>query len=433
MRFTRRPVVEPTARYLTPGVQTQLTQIVFRQNDWLAPTAIWVCALLLLGSANGKMDPVALSAWFGVATLISAGLLIANHIPSLHLRVDRAGTPLMANLFGLSGGLCFASFLWIDRGAFDDAELHYTVFCILLAISAGSVGGLAGLAGHGRYMLYPIWISGSLELFLRGEFLLGSATVFFVLLLARDFSTTNSLLAEILFHREQADGRADAAQDEALRDPLTNLLNRAGLAKATELESFGSQVPVTAMFVDLDHFKMVNDRFGHAMGDQVLAEVANRLTSAVRPDDIVARLGGDEFLILIDTPLDRTAREGIARSIISALELPFTTEKFEARISASVGITVVPPGAFDLDAVQREADHALYVAKGQGRRRSAFFDEAARNDFDERSELEGALRDAIDTDGIVCWGQPIVDLDTEQTAVVELLARWPRRRYVLPA
>ncbi len=403
-----------------------MAEIVFRQNDWLAPVSIWVCALLLVNTARPVMADTRLYVWFAVASIVSMALLITNNIASLHRRVDRGGTPLLANFFGLCGGLCFASFLWLQPSALDDLELRYTVFSVLLAISAGAVGGLAGLAGHGRYVLYPVWISGSLALFHQQEWLIGTASIFFVLVLAKDFDSTNHLLAEILFHRELADGRANEARDDALRDPLTNLLNRAGLTAATQLDSFGSRTSVTAMFVDLDHFKSVNDRFGHATGDQVLIAVANRLLKTVRPEDIVARLGGDEFLVLIDAPLDRPSREGVARSIITALEMPFTTEQFEARISASVGITVVPPGAFDLDAVQREADHALYVAKGQGRRRSAHFDETARSNFDERSELEGSLRQAVGAGDIVCWGQPIVDLETERIAVVELLARWQR-------
>ncbi len=426
MRYTRRSPAEPASRYLTEGVQIQLAQLVFRHNDWLAPVGTWVSAVLLLSLAHGTMSPTRLYVWFALASLNSVTMLIANNLATLHRRVDRGGTPFVANFFAFNGGVCFASFLWIQPAALENREFRFTVFCILLAISAGGVGGLAGLAGHGRYVVYPIWISSSLSLFFQGEVVLGSAAIFFVLILAKSFADTNNLLAEILFHRELADGRASAALDDSLRDPLTNLLNRAGLAMATQLDSFGADSPVTTMFIDLDHFKSVNDRFGHATGDQVLAEVANRITSTVRPEDIVARLGGDEFLVLIDAPLDRNAREGVARSIINALEIAFRTDDFEARISASVGITVVPPGTFDLDAVQREADHALYVAKGQGRRRSAHYDEAARSNFDERSEIEAALRSAVEQGSIVCWGQPIVDLETEQIAVVELLARWKR-------
>ncbi len=426
MRTAEKETDGSPTRYLTPGVQAQLAELIFRGNDWLAPVATWICALLLAVVSFTNMRHGVLGAWFAVVTLNSLGMAVANYLPSLHRRVDRGGTPLTANFFAMTGGLCFGTFLWIDAASLADTELRLTVFCILLAISAGAVGGIAGIAGHGRYVLYPIWVSGSLALLYHGEVLLAAGAVFFVLVMAKDLAATNNLLAEILYHRELADGRANTAQNEALRDPLTNLLNRAGLTAATEVDTFGTTSPVTAMFVDLDHFKMVNDRFGHATGDQVLIEVADRLTSTVRPQDIIARLGGDEFLILIDAPLAEASRDGIARSIITALELPFVTEQFEARISASIGITVVLPGAFDLDAVQREADHALYVAKAQGRRRSAHFDETSRSDLEERSALEAELRRAVDTGGIDAWGQPIVDLETGEVAVVELLARWQR-------
>ena len=426
MRFARREEREPTVRYLTPGVRHQLAAIVFQQNDWLAPIAVWVAALLLTMLGQPTMDSQSLYIWFAAASIHAGSMLVVNHIPALHRRVDRNGTPVTANAYGFTGGLLFASYLWVDTDALAETELRLTVFCILLAITAGSVGGIAGIAGHGRYIVYPLWISAAAALLFHGETTLALAAVFFVLVLAKDLGETNNLLAELLYHREQADGRATAAQDEALRDPLTNLLNRAGLLAATGGGSFGGDSQVTAMFIDLDHFKMVNDRFGHGMGDHVLVEVADRLASTVRPADIVARLGGDEFLVLVDAPLDRAQRERLAQSIITAIELPFVTDKHEARISASIGITVVPARDFDLDSVQRESDHALYVAKGLGRRRSAHFDEAVRSGLEQRNRLETELRTAFEGGDIEAWGQPIVELETGNVAVVELLARWRR-------
>ncbi len=119
-------------------------------------------------------------------------------------------------------------------------------------------------------------------------------------------------------------------------------------------------------------------------------------------------------------------RDQLAHTIIGNLEVPFVVDNFEARISASIGVTVVPGRTFELGAVQRESDHALYVAKGQGRRRSVRFDERVRSELEERSEMETALRGAIEAEEVAAWGQPIVDLETNSIVAIELLARWRR-------
>ncbi|MGI9622531.1 MAG: putative bifunctional diguanylate cyclase/phosphodiesterase, partial [Acidimicrobiales bacterium] len=247
----------------------------------------------------------------------------------------------------------------------------------------------------------------------------------FMFLLGRDMTSTRDLLFEILYQREQSQDQAQHAQKAAHRDPLTGLLNRAGLEAATAAAA-ASASTITVMFIDLDHFKSVNDRFGHAAGDELLKEVGERLLRTVRPGDIVARLGGDEFLLVFPDELTEPVRDRLASAVISNLELPFEIGNLEARISASLGITVVAAEAFDLSAVQREADHALYVAKAQGRRRSVHFDKNLRSELDERSEIETELRRTISAGGIDAWAQPIVDLERGSVVAVELLARWER-------
>lgn len=417
---------EVTTPHLTAGVQQQLAAIIFRQNDWLAPVGTFVAALILLQVGGQTMNPVALWVWFSIATANSVATIVGNRSPALHRRIDRTGTPIAANAFGLSGGVIFAAFLWIDIDALADSRLLLSIFCVLLAISAGAVGGIAGISGIGRYVLYPIWVSGSTALFFHGEPLLAAGAVFFVLVMLKDLSETKDLLAEIVYLREVSDQRASLAESEAFRDPLTDLLNRSGLEAATQVSGFGSDGPATAMFVDLDHFKSVNDQFGHPTGDQVLIEAGRRLVGTVRPDDIVARLGGDEFAIIIAQPLDREALTRISNAIIAAMEAPFVVGGIGASISASVGVATAAAGTFDLETILCQADHALYAAKEQGRRRSVQFDETVRNDVEERSELEAALRPAVNNGEIDAWGQPIVDLETGELRIVELLARWAR-------
>ena len=162
----------------------------------------------------------------------------------------------------------------------------------------------------------------------------------------------------------------DELSYRAHHDPLTGLPNRAMFSEAMQralarIRRKGGQCAL--IFIDLDDFKTINDRFGHANGDLLLQQVATRIQSGVRASDLVARLAGDEFVVLIEDPTDRTQVQAIADKILSALRQPYPLTGASAQISASMGISSFPRDGDDPDNLLHAADLAMYQAKAQGK------------------------------------------------------------------
>jgi diguanylate cyclase (GGDEF)-like protein/PAS domain S-box-containing protein len=215
----------------------------------------------------------------------------------------------------------------------------------------------------------------------------------------------------------------------AYHDPLTGLPNRIlieqqldlGLARARRTE-----VAVALMFVDLDDFKEVNDRLGHAAGDQLLAAVATRLRSALRDSDVLARHGGDEFLVLLSDLEDdpAPAAESVAAKLFEALREPFVVGGAELRTGASIGVSVYPDDASDTEALLRHADAAMYQAKAAGGGRLAFH-RPAETILSRRASVSAQLRRAIADPELELHYQPVWRLRGERgIAGVEALLRW---------
>ncbi len=189
------------------------------------------------------------------------------------------------------------------------------------------------------------------------------------------------------------------------------------------------------MFVDLDRFKAVNDTLGHDAGDQLLREVAARLTQCVRSDDTVGRLGGDEFAVIL-TELARVEDAGlVAQKIIAALAAPFAIGGKEVFVTASVGIATYPGDADTAAALIKNADAAMYRIKGQGKNNFQFYTATMNVRAAESLQLENDLRYAIQRDEFVLHFQPKADLKTGRITGVEALLRWqrPDGRLVSPA
>ncbi|MEE9415790.1 MAG: EAL domain-containing protein [Acidimicrobiales bacterium] len=409
---------------LSARVRAQTDQF-FNSGRWGGPIGVEAASLITLFLSWPHLSHSQLLIWFIFATMSALGMFLGETVPALRRRTNSLGLPYSAMVATSAVGLVFGSVLWIDIGSIQASEARLTLLVVLFALTAGSMGGTAGITGLGQFMIFPTWGLAAAALFVSQEYLVGAGCVVFVLLMARDLRSTREMLFESIFLRELSRSRAHSAQQAANRDPLTGLLNRSGLEAATKATAERPN-QITAMFIDLDHFKVVNDRFGHDAGDAVLLEVTERLITTVRPGDIIARLGGDEFLLIFEDELSDDTRMHIADELISNIEVPFSIGANEARISASVGITVVEASAFELNAVQREADRALYVAKGRGRRRSVHFDDRVRHELAERSDIETGLRRAIATRQIEPWGQPIVSIYSGEIRVVEFLARWRR-------
>jgi diguanylate cyclase len=252
-----------------------------------------------------------------------------------------------------------------------------------------------------------------------------------------------ALLAAYLLRYMRHTAAAIAAGEDRLRylalhDPLSGLPNRVYFGEA--LESTIARVrqggPPTAVFyLDLDHFKDVNDTLGHSIGDELIRSVTQRLSNTLRGDDLVARLGGDEFAIITTASADHTLLQSIARRIISTLCAPYMVGGNTIVIGASIGIVVIDQHSDARGAdLMRYADMALYRAKNEGRNRACIYDNVMDADLTRRKQLEKDLREAIDNDRLDVAYQPIVNASGEKIVGVEALARWvhPERGFISP-
>jgi diguanylate cyclase (GGDEF)-like protein/PAS domain S-box-containing protein len=249
-----------------------------------------------------------------------------------------------------------------------------------------------------------------------------------------------TLLANTLadaIERQQAD--ADM-QHRALHDSLTGLPNRVlftdRLTQALERSRrhTGSNSLSAILFVDVDHFKQVNDTLGHQSGDELLIGVAARLREAVRPTDTVARFGGDEFGLLLEEVGNERDAIATAERIAAGFARPFALETSSQFVSVSIGIALAD-GHEDAQALVNDADAAMYRAKQRGRARYDLFDDQLRDRALARGRLENDLQRAIEKGELRLEYQPIVLLETEVTHAVEVLLRWdhPQKGPISPA
>jgi diguanylate cyclase (GGDEF)-like protein len=222
-----------------------------------------------------------------------------------------------------------------------------------------------------------------------------------------------------------------------MHDALTGLGNRSLFTeRVTEaLATVDDGARVAVLFVDLDDFKTVNDSLGHAAGDQLLVAVASRLQECLRITDVAARLGGDEFGLLLPASYGESEAEGVAERVLEALRAPLEIQGREIELTASVGIAFGSRIDGTGEVLLRNADVAMYLAKGRGKARYEVFREEMHADVFERLELKADLGRAIDEGQLLLHYQPVVDLATGRITEVEALVRWrhPRRGLLSPA
>jgi diguanylate cyclase (GGDEF)-like protein len=225
---------------------------------------------------------------------------------------------------------------------------------------------------------------------------------------------------------------------QSLHDALTGLPNRVlALDRAQQMLARARrlQIPVAALFVDLDGFKHVNDTFGHAAGDELLRTVAARLMTVVRAGDTAARLGGDEFVVLLEGSTLDAGPELVAERLLEVLRQPYDMRDTAGRqlsVTASIGIAV---GAREsADELLRDADLALYGAKAAGRNRYRLFESSMQTSSQDRLMLEMDLAEALERQQLFLLYQPTFDLRTETVIGVEALIRWrhPTRGIISP-
>ncbi|KTE17353.1 EAL domain-containing protein [Sphingopyxis sp. H115] len=231
---------------------------------------------------------------------------------------------------------------------------------------------------------------------------------------------------------------AEDASRLALYDSLTGLANRFNISKKldTTLAAFSQQQRACAiMLLDLDRFKQVNDTLGHPAGDALLKQVAERLLKIVGDKEMVSRLGGDEFQIILPDIEDRGKLGDMAADIIASLSQPYSVEGSRCIIGASVGVAIAPFDGVSSDDLVRNADLALYAAKGNGRGRFAFYSSDLHQAAEQRRALEEDLRDALARGEIELRYQPVVHAKSNIVTGVEALVRWthPERGLISPA
>lgn len=210
-------------------------------------------------------------------------------------------------------------------------------------------------------------------------------------------------------------------------DTLTRLPNRQMFQYRLEQEVFSSGRSGSAfalMFIDLDEFKDINDTIGHAQGDQLLKEAAQRLQSCVRKTDLVARLGGDEFIVLLSQVKELQVVEGIARKILEAIAQPFNLSSLPSYVSASIGIACYPEDGDNPTELLRHADQAMYAAKAAGRNRSVRFQPELEERALNRVQIARDLRQALSENQFTLVYQPVIELATGKVARAEALIRW---------
>ncbi len=249
-----------------------------------------------------------------------------------------------------------------------------------------------------------------------------------------------SVRAIVLNYRDVSQRKETEKQLEyrAHYDSLTGLPNRL-LFRDRLVHSLAharrNRVGVAVMYLDVDHFKLVNDALGHSFGDRLLADIARRLQAALRASDTISRIGGDEFSILLPEVVSADAVAGVARKILDSLAQPFRIENHDFFVTASIGISCFPSDGDDAETLLKCADAAMYRAKELGRNQAQLFTASMNERYVRRLALEQHLHHAIERDQLELYYQPVFDRSRRRYVSVEALLRWrdPVRGIVAPS
>lgn len=251
----------------------------------------------------------------------------------------------------------------------------------------------------------------------------------------RELKHANTALHAQIAVRQKVESRL---KHQAMHDALTGLPNRAALLERLShvLKRYQRDAsrPFALLFMDLDRFKVVNDSVGHPVGDELLIEVGQRISTCVGPGDFVARLGGDEFTILLESVYGEDDARRVADRVIGSLTKPIRVGDKDIYTSASIGITFSDPRYQQPEELLRDADVAMYRAKAHGRQRHEVFDEELHEEALLVLDMESDLRRAIANDEFEPYLQPIVRLEDGATIGYEALLRWnhAKRGLLLP-
>jgi diguanylate cyclase (GGDEF)-like protein len=248
--------------------------------------------------------------------------------------------------------------------------------------------------------------------------------------IAQDIGLKTRLEGRLLKKQEHLDQLAHLAH----HDPLTGLPNRLSLTdqvRESLVAADRKNEPLALLLVDIDRFKYFNDAHGHETGDKLLIAVARRIRAAARDKDLVARTGGDEFIVVLhDLSLEEQAREAAIR-LLEAIATPFEIDGNTVSTTASVGVSIFPRDGADLEVLLRHCDEAMNQAKERGRNTWQIFGPAMDKRLKRRINIESQLREAMRTDQLDVYYQPIIDTRTHKVVAMESLLRWHHPAYGL--
>jgi diguanylate cyclase (GGDEF)-like protein len=248
---------------------------------------------------------------------------------------------------------------------------------------------------------------------------------------ANEVASVRRIEAQLLENQQRLDHLAH-------HDPLTGLPNRlylaARLPDAIETAKQRNQA-LAVLFLDLDHFKHVNDTRGHEVGDKLLREVAARIRASVRETDLVVRMGGDEFIVVLEQIRSADRVHDTAARITNALAAPVVIDGRPVVTTTSIGVSLYPRDGADAGALLRHSDTAMYQAKEQGRNNFQLFSPAMDRKLKERVAVEASLRAAIAAGHLDVFYQPLLDVRTRRVVALEALVRWrhPKSGLISPA
>jgi len=401
---------------------------------------------------RGLLPGVELAAWAVVSLGLCSFVGVRSVTRSLRRREPLApelGSPLcdakFALLFGLLLGLPWS--ILASRWA---GVLHGDSELILMALAIG-------MAASGSILLAPVPAVAAiyattilLPLALKCIFVLGhqylglGALAFSFLLFLYGLIAMKGRLflerLEAMAQLQETIAALSEAREEtervAMTDGLTGIANRrAFMARLNALNNRSAPMVYSIFYIDLDRFKSVNDALGHAVGDALLKAVSMRIASLVRQGDLVARLGGDEFAIVAQNICERTFASSLAERLVMSLSEPYDLEGQKVQIGACVGVALACESGVGGEQLLKQADLAMFAAKGAGRGMYCIFEADMQRSAEEHRVLELGLRAALVNDGFELYYQPVRNLETNTITSFECQVRWrhPLRGLLTPA
>jgi diguanylate cyclase (GGDEF)-like protein len=365
-----------------------LVRLVLAPGAQPASLRLIIAALVAFLLADYPYAILALSDAYATGNLVDAGWLIGSALwgaAALHPTMTRIAEP-------------------VDRSGAD----AFSTWRLVLLASASLMGPA---------VLVIQWLAGGV---IDVPVVAAGCVVLFLLVIMRLEGVVGALRTT-LGEREVLEKELER---RALHDPLTGLANRVLFHDRLGLALSRREGSVAVMFLDLDDFKTVNDAYGHAAGDKVLRAVADALAGATRPEDTVARLGGDEFAVLVADSPDRYEASTVAGRLLAAVQVPVQLSGYEHPVGVSIGISLGAGGVATAEALMRDADIAMYVAKGRGKGTFTVFEPTEHQAVVRGLELRTDLDNAIREKQFELHYQPILSLESGEVAGVEALVRW---------